>query len=511
MRLAAIDIGSNSVHMIVADTFGAHSFKVIDRERERVKLGAGAFKTGNLRPDNMKAALEALQRCATLCRRLKVAKVIATATSAVREARNGQEFLATVKQKTGIEAALISGIDEARMIFDGVCHSTDLQGRRALVLDLGGGSLEVMVGGADKLQIAKSLPLGVQRLRDMFGSEDPLPRRTLQRLERHIDEHAGPLITRIRQRRIDLVVGTSGTHMTLGLCCLRLRGRDPWGSLNGYVIKTAELNDLAGQLLDATAGERSRLPGIDERRADTIHFGAAVLTRVLKHARVREFQLSGASLREGMLLQEMRSHECRPTRPPNVRISSAFELIVAAGADLDRAAHLAELAISIFDGTSRLHKLPQRARDLLETAALLDDIGRGLNIADREHLSYQLIRGGGLRGLTDREIELVGLTARYSRRGAPKERHRHFAEMDTDGQHIVRVLAGILRIAYGLDRGRAGVIRQVRCRTQGRLLRLFVRAKGNADLELLAAQQSTKLFAQTIGKDIDVKLGRNGD
>lgn len=511
MRLAAIDIGSNSVHMIVADTFGAHSFKVIDRERERVKLGAGAFRTGSLRPDNMQAALDALKRCAALCKRLRVSKVIAAATSAVREAENGQAFLARVKQHTGIDVRLISGIEEAKLIFAGVCHATDLQGRRALVLDLGGGSLEVMVGDARKLQVAQSLPLGVQRLRDMFGGEDPLSRRTLERLDRRIDEVAGPVLNKIRRRGVDLVVVTSGTHLTLGLACLRLRGRDPWGSLNGYVIETPELNDLAGQLLDANAAERSRLPGIDERRSDTVHFGAAVLTRVLKHMRADEIQLCGASLREGMLLHEMRRSERRPSKPPNVRISSAFELIVSAGADLDRAAHLAELSISIFDGTSRLHKLPRRVRDLLETAALLDDIGRGLNIADREHISYQLIRGGGLRGVTDREIEIIGLAARYSRRGSPKERHRHFSELDTDGQHTVRVLAGILRIAYGLNRGRAGVVKQLRVRTQGRIVRLFASARGNIDLELQAAQAATKLFSQTIGRAVEVQRSRNGD
>ncbi|MCB9936569.1 MAG: Ppx/GppA family phosphatase [Planctomycetes bacterium] len=508
MRLAAIDIGSNSVHLIIADTFGPHSFQVIDRERERVKLGAGAFRTGRLLPGPSQAALSALKRCATLCRRHRVRHILAVATSAVREAENGVEFLQAVRRQTGIDARLIDGIEEARLIYRGVRHATDLDNRRALMLDLGGGSLEVMYGNARRLIVSESLPLGVQRLKDMFGNEDPLSRRSRTRLLKQIEQVAGPLLKSIRRKGIDLVVGTSGTHMTLGLACLRLRGRDPWGSLNGYEIHASELQDLAGELLNVNAAGRTRLPAIDERRGDVIHFGAAVLTTALRLVKTDTFQLCGSSLREGMLLQELeRIHKYRGA-PPNVRLASAHELIAHTGADRKRAEHLAGLALAIFDGTRRLHRLERRHRDLLETAALLDGIGRGMNYLDREHISYQLIRGGGLRGLTDREIEIIGLTARYSRRGSPKERHRHFSEMDTDGQHVVRVLAGILRIALGLDRGGRGVARSAHCRVHNGVLKIFAHVSNNGDLELAAARAATKLFSQAIDSDIQVCASR---
>ncbi|MCA8915251.1 MAG: Ppx/GppA family phosphatase [Planctomycetes bacterium] len=505
MRLAAIDIGSNSVHMIVADTYGPHSFQIIDRERERVKLGAGAFRNGRLLPVPTNDALAALKRFSTLCKRLKVDRVLAVATSAVRESRNGQEFLKKLKLQTGIEARLIGGQEEANLIYRGVRHATDLEKRKGLILDLGGGSLEIMYGNANRLIASQSLPLGVQRLRDMFGNEDPLSRKSRNKLMRLIGEKAGPLLKSIRKRGVDVVVGTSGSHMTLGLTCLRLRGRDPWGSLNGYEIHASEIRDLAGELLSVDAAGRTRLPGIDERRADVIHFGAAVLMTALKLVKAETFQLCGASLREGVLLHELERIHRAKGPPPNVRLASARQLVQLAGADTRRSEHLARLAVNLFDATKRLHKLGKRDRELLETSALLDDVGRGMNYLDREHISYQLIRGGGLRGVTDREVEIIGLTARYSRRGSPKERHRHFAELDPEGQHHVRVLAGILRIALGLDRGRRGVVKSVKCRVHEGMLKIYAQVKGDASLELSAAEGATKLFAQAIGHDIQVK------
>lgn len=508
MRIAAIDIGSNSVHMIVADTFGPHSFHIIERERERVKLGAGAFKTGRLMPGPFEAAVSALERFAQLCKRRNVKRIVAVATSAVREAANGEEFLQAVRKRAGIEPQLIDGMEEARLIYRGVRHATDLQNRKGLILDLGGGSLEIIYANANRMMISKSLPIGVQRLRDLFGSEDPLSRKSRNKLTKLIADTIGPVLKRVRQKGVDVVVGTSGSHMTLGLTCLRLRGRDPWGSLNGYEVYASELRDLAGELLSVDAAGRSRLPGIDSRRADVIHFGAAVLVSALRIVKAQRFQLCGASIREGMLLQELERIHRKKAPAPNPRIASAYELIQRTGADPKRAEHLASLALGLFDATKRLHDLGKRDRDLLETAALLDGIGRGMNYLDREHISYQLIRGGGLRGVTDRELEIIGLTARYSRRGSPKERHRHFAELDPDAQHHVRVLAGILRIALGLDRGRRGMVKSTKCRIKDGVVQVSVQGKGDISLELFAAEGATKLFSQAISHDVQFKRAR---
>jgi exopolyphosphatase/guanosine-5'-triphosphate,3'-diphosphate pyrophosphatase len=505
VRLAAIDIGSNSVHMIVADSSGPHTFQVIERERERVKLGAGAFANGMLMPEPKAAALEALDRCAKLCKRLRVQRVIATATSAVREARNGRQFLTEVKKLTGLNVRVIDGQEEARLIYRGIRHSTDLRGRRALMLDLGGGSLEVMYGDANKLMIAESLPLGVQRLADQFGSEEALSRKARAELLKLIAKRSGPVLRRIKRRGIDLLVCTSGTQLTLGLACLRLRGRDPWGSLNGCVIQLAELRDLSAQLSHVNAADRTRLPGIDERRADVVHLGAIVLVEAMEAVGVEEMQLCGASLREGLLLKEMQGIHRTIGDPPCVRIASSFELIDVLGASRKRAQHMAHIACRIFDGTRRAHRLERRDRDLLESAALLSEIGSRINFFDREHNSYQLIRGGGLRGLTDREIEIIGLVTRYSRRGSPKERHAHFAALDTDAQHIVRVLAGMLRIAAGLDRGHDCRVSDVTCRERGGVIRMYAKASKSIDLEIDAAQYATRLLVKTIDRDIEIK------
>jgi exopolyphosphatase / guanosine-5'-triphosphate,3'-diphosphate pyrophosphatase len=506
VRLAAIDIGSNSVHMIVADTYGPHSFRVIERERERVKLGAGAFRTGKLMPENSEAALSALERFAALCKRLKVQRVIANATSAVREAANGREFIKLVEKRAGIKVRVIDGRQEADLIYRGIRHSSDLVGKHALMMDLGGGSLEVMYGDARRLKDATSLPLGVQRLGDMFGTQEALSRRARAELHKLIEKHSGPFLRRVKRAGIDVVICTSGTQLTLGLACLRLRGRDPWGSLNGCVIQLSELRDLSAQLSNVSANDRTRLPGIDERRADVVHLGAIVLVTALEAVGAEEMQLCGASLREGLLLEEMaRIHKSRAPMP-DVRLASADELIEVLGADPQRAARLARLSCRLFDDMRRVHGLGKRERDLLETAALLAEIGARINFFDREHNSYQLIRGGGLRGVTDREIEIIGLTTRYGRRGSPKERHAHFAALDTEAQHLVRVLAGILRIAAGLDRGHDGRVVDVKCRERAGVVRIYVTSTKNADLEIEAAQNAARLLVKTVDRDIEIKL-----
>ncbi|MCC6466194.1 MAG: Ppx/GppA family phosphatase [Planctomycetes bacterium] len=490
--------------MIVAETTGPHSFRVIDRERERVKLGAGAFRSGRLRPETMDAALSALSRFALLAQRLQVDRVLAVATSAVREAANGKQFLATVKAETGIDARTISGDDEARLIYTGVRHAVHLNGRRGLILDLGGGSLEAILGDSRRIWLAESLPLGVQRLRDFFGAEDPLPRKAREALIAHVRKQAASVVARTRKRGFDTVVLTSGTHLTLGLACLRLRGRDPWGSLNGYLIGTGELQDLSAQLLDLDAAGRMRLPGIDQRRADTVHLGAAVLVTVLEMLKAEEVQLCGASLREGMVLQHL-SRKNGAAGEPDVRRASALDLLRRLGGDEKRAAHLAGLALQIFDGARQAHGLAREYRSLLEAAGLLEDLGRAIHLHDREHLAYQIIRGGGLRGFSDRELEIVGLTARYSRRGAPKPRHRHYSELEPDDRHVVKILAGIMRIADGLDRGRGSVVREVRCRRRGGTLVLQCGTRGNAELELFSARRATQLLEQAMDTDIAIE------
>ena len=504
MRLAAVDIGSNSVHMIIADTGGPHSFRVIERERERVKLGAGAFKTGRLMPENAEAALVALERFAGLCERLKVQRVIANATSAVREAANGREFIESVRRRAGMKVRVIDGQQEAELIYRGIRHATDLVGKRALMMDLGGGSLELMYGDARRLKAAASLPLGVQRLGDKFGTQETLSRRARTDLHKLIEKHSGAFLRRVRNSGVDLAICTSGTALTLGLACLRLRGRDPWGSLNGCVIQLAELRDLSAQLSNANATDRTRLPGIDERRADVVHLGAIVLVAAMEAAGAVEMQLCGASLREGLLLDEMGRIHKSSAPAPNVRLASAGELIEVLGADPVRAERLSRIACRIFDDTRRAHKLGRRERELLETAGLLAEIGARINFFDREHNSYQLIRGGGLRGVTDREIEIIGLITRYGRRGSPKERHAHFAALDTEAQHLVRVLAGMLRIAAGLDRGHDGRVTDVRCRERAGVVRIAVSSTKEAGLEIEAAQNAARLLVKTIDRDIEI-------
>ncbi|MBX3458705.1 MAG: Ppx/GppA family phosphatase [Planctomycetes bacterium] len=487
--------------MVIADARGPHSFRMVDRELERVKLGEGVFRNGRLRAANMKAALEALERFADMCKRLRVQRIAAVATSAVREAENGAQFLREVKRRTGLSPELIDGREEAELIFLGVRHSVDLEGRRGLVLDLGGGSLEVMYGEARRLIVGKSLPLGVRRLRDEIGADDPLTRRSRNKLWRLVRTRAEPLLKDIRRRGVDVVVATSGTQLALGRACIRLRGQETWGNLTGCEVGANELNELAGELLTATAVERANVAGVDAKRVDTIHLGAAVLTAVLGIVRAERILLCEAALREGLLLREMARYYRTKQPPHDILRASAFELLDSTGADKERATRMSVLATKLFNCARRVHRLPARVGCLLEVAALLVDVGHGISYIDRKHIAYQLIRGGGLRGATDVEIEAMALAARYSLSGAPKRRHRTYAALEPDVQHTVKVMAGMLRVAAGLDRGRSGVVTDLRCTVLKNTVRVVVRARKNAAFELDGAAHNARLLSQTLGRE----------
>jgi exopolyphosphatase/guanosine-5'-triphosphate,3'-diphosphate pyrophosphatase len=503
VRLAAIDIGSNSVHMVIADALGPHSFKIVDRERERVKLGEGVFRNGSLRAENMAAALHALERFAGMCRRLAVKRIVAVATSAVREANNGANFLRELKRRTGIKVKLIDGRDEAELIFRGVRHSIDLEHRRGLVLDLGGGSLEVMYSRRGKLVIGKSLPLGVRRLRDAIGAEDPLSRRARAKIMRLVYAAAEGLLKDVRRRGVDVVVATSGTQLALGRACIRRRGHETWGNLTGCEVRTHEIADLADDLVGVSASDRMSVAGVDSKRVDTIHLGALVLAAALDITHTDRFLLCEAALREGLLLREMGFVYGVDAQPHDILRASARELLVNAQGDQKRAQCLARLSTQMFECTRRLHRLPPRIALLLEVAGMLSDVGHGISYIDRKHIGYQLIRGGGLRGASDTEIEMMALAARYSVSGAPKRRHTSFAELDADAKYAVRVMAGILHVAAGLDRGRSGVVRRLRSVRRGRVLRVYAAVTGGADLEMDGASHHSRLLRQALGHDIE--------
>lgn len=508
MKLAAIDIGTNSIHMIIVEAGGRHSFEVIDREKEMVKLGAGVFASNELSERAFDAGLETLRRYVQLADQRGVDEIITAATSAIREARNGGAFLDEVVRQTGISPEVISGAKEARLIFQAVRNAIALQGDTALVLDIGGGSTEAVLGNEQEVLFAQSLKLGVLRLLDMFENPGPIGSEARGVLEAHIRFLAQKAILEARELGFNRVIGTSGTIRTLGEAAHLAAGGSSLRSVNAEVVQLADIEKLTDRLLKLSPKERGAISAVSEKRSDAIHLGGVLLVQLLRLAGVSEITLCEASLREGLILDYLERHAHRiDALPPakDLRHRSVAQLALKYDTDWEQESHVANLAYQLFDQTRELHQLGDYECDILEYAALLHGIGKFINFQKYHKHSRYIIKHTGLRGFTDEEILLIGHVARYHRKARPKKKHKKFKRLSKSQRRTVRVLAGILRIAVGLDRTKNQLVQHLECEINKKTLTVIADGPGQFELEIWAAEQQRKVLAKALKKKVVIE------
>lgn len=492
MRIAAIDIGTNSVHMIVVRVRADHSFEVVDREKEMVRLGAGGLDGRALTDTAMSAALQALSKFKRLADSHHVDEIIAVATSAVREATNGREFLAAIHHQTGIRPREISGTEEARLIHRAAVYGVDLAGGAAVVIDIGGGSVELILGSVSQLHVAHSAKIGVIRLVERFGRNDPLAGRDERRMVRHIRREIAAPVRDIGAQGFAQVIGTSGTILSLGALASgdRALGSD---DLRNRRVSAKQIHQLRHQLTGLTLAQRLQVPGLDPRRADLIAAGAVLLDTILRAIGAKELVLCDFALREGIALDYLhrnRAQIAKVEQYPDVRRRSVVELAERCSYWREHAQQVASLALSLFDQTRSAHALGMREREWLEYAALLHDIGVHISYGRHHKHSYYLIKNGDLRGFEPEEIEIVALVARYHRRATPKRAHPGCRSLAPRARRAVKTLAAVLRLAEALDRSHAQSVAGVDLILGPEDAQLRIRASGDAELELWAAQRS---------------------
>ena len=507
MKLAAIDIGTNSIHMIVVDTAGERTFEVVDREKTMVKLGAGLFGSHRMSERAFEAGLDTMRRYVKLAESLGVEEVLAVATSASREAENGGEFLNSIYRETGVDPRVISGTEEARLIFRAVRHAVDIGSERALVLDIGGGSVEAIVGDRRDVHLSESLRLGVLRLLDLYDARGPISNKQGHELRGYVRGVTSEFFRQAESIGWARVIGTSGTIRTLGEAAHLAAGNAPWRSLNAQVVPSSALEKLSKELCGMEEKERAKVPGVSEQRADAIHLGSVLLVELLDAAKAKEIVLCDASLREGVVLDWLDHHGATlaARRPvPDVRRRSVLELARKYGRDDPHERHIAKIALSLFDQTRELTGFGDPERELLEFAALLHNVGTHLSFRRRHRHGRYIIQHSLLRGFSDEEAELLGFLVRYHRGARPKKKHPGFRGLDAGGQHVVAVLAAILRLAVGLDRGHTHVIKRVICKRKNGSLEIAVGGFGDLELELWAARRKTKPLARALGLEVRV-------
>ena len=508
MRLAAIDLGSNSIHMVIVEVSASGAFVVKDREKQMVRLGASTLARRRLPAEAMRRGLAALREFRRLADTHGVDKLIAVATSAIREAVNGEDFLEQVGREIGVWPLAISGEEEARLIYLAALHSVHLEGKRTLVVDLGGGSVELALGSGRRLEWVASEKLGVLRMTERFVRTDPLSGKDEARLARRVEETLEPQARRIRETGFEVAVGTSGTILALGALAHEMENGSRPESLHHLTVTASALRAVRKRLVSLDIRARLRLPGLDEDRADIVVAGSVILDTVLERLGVERLVLCEWALREGILLDYIHAHKrslARAEAYPDVRRRSVMHLAERCLFDEAHARHVAGLALALFDGTRSRHGLSDAERALLEYAALLHDIGHHISHPGHHKHSYYLIKNGDLRGFDPLEVELLANVARYHRRGFPRKKHAPFAALPRPSRRAARVLAGLLRLADALDRSHRQVIRSLTVGERSGTLKVRCEADGDCELELWGVARRTDLMEKALGCAVRVE------
>lgn len=514
-HLAAVDIGTNSLHLVIARITDGGRFEPVEREKEMVRLGSGGGDMRELAPDAIDRAVEALGRYRQLAES-RGATLRAVATSAVREAENRDVLLQQAQEEAGVTVEVISGPEEARLIHLGVLQALPLYDRRHLVIDIGGGSTEVVVGEGDDLLLGRSLKLGAIRLTEAYLLDEPLEARALERCRRHVRTSLSVLAGEVRRLGFEVAAGSSGTIESVAAIVHDRRDRErdrkgrpkgePPRTLSGLVMSAAEVAGVVELLADAaTVEERRTIEGLDARRADIILAGAVVLEEAMSLFAIDELVVSDGALREGVLLDTLeRSRGMARHHLRDVRRRSVLHLAELCDPDLAHSSQVAHLALAMFDGTAARHGLGDDERELLEAAALLANVGLFVSHDSHHKHSYYVIRNTEhLAGFTDREVETIALVARYHRKSHPRRSHPEFKALDADRRRTVQVLAGLLRIAIGLDRTHEGRVRgvEVDVTSVAEEIDVAVEPADGADitLELYSAQERAGLLTEILG------------
>jgi exopolyphosphatase/guanosine-5'-triphosphate,3'-diphosphate pyrophosphatase len=507
MRLAAIDIGTNSVHMIVVRVRPDFSFEVVDREKEMVRLGAGGLDGKKLTKEAMAAALQALSKFARLAKSHEVDEILAVATSATREAENGGAFLRAIERRTGIRARIISGIEEARLIHLAAVYGVDTP-KPAVVIDIGGGSVEITRGSGNEIALARSFKIGVIRLTERFVDSDPITSRDERKMVEFIREEVDRYIDLIVEQGFDRVIGTSGTILSLGTVATAMdRDAVPQGVRN-LRVPAKSIRRLRKTAVEMDLEERIHLPGLDPRRADLMVAGAILLDTLLKKLGAEEITLCDLALREGVLLDYIHAHRKDITRVdsyPDVRRRSVIELAERCAWEAEHSKQVAAIALTLFDYTKRIHGLGDREREWLEYAGFLHDIGNHISYEKHHRHSYYLTKNGDLRGFEPEEIDVIALVTRYHRRATPNRAHIGLTNLSKAQRRTITILSAFLRLAETLDRSRHGVVRGIEVRERLGEIRINVQALGDAELEVWAAQKQERALEEALEREVRIR------
>jgi exopolyphosphatase / guanosine-5'-triphosphate,3'-diphosphate pyrophosphatase len=506
VRIAALDLGSNSFHLVVAEVQSDATFLPLVREKEMLRLGDVVSREGEITPEAADAAVRTVRRFRLLAEAAGATEILARATSALRTAANGDEVVARIEAEAGVTVDVISGLEEARLIFGAVRAAVLIDPGPALCLDLGGGSAEIMVGDSTGLTWRTSERLGVARLTAEYVRSDPLSKTDRRRLRQHLVDVLAPIAVDVARFEPKMTIGSSGTLEDLAqMAALRRTGTLP-DSLNQLSVSSDEFLALHKDLLGSTSAERKRMEGLETRRVDLIVAGSMFLATAIELFDITELTVSEWALREGIVLDAIGRHDPDDWSddPRAIRRAAVQSLARRCSWPEEHSRQVATLALELFNQTLPLHGLGDDDRELLEYGALLHDIGEHVAHEGHDRHAAYLVRHGGLRGFDPEEVVMLTALVRWHRRGEPKANDELVGPLDDERRERVRRLVALLRIADGLDRSRHQVVEHVAARVGPSLVLIRVHARSDPELELWGARRKRELFEKVFDRELEI-------
>jgi exopolyphosphatase/guanosine-5'-triphosphate,3'-diphosphate pyrophosphatase len=508
--IAAMDIGTNSLRMLVVRIDSVHNAKLLSTHKEVVRLGEGEFAHNRITPTAMERGLLVVRKFADIARKWGAEEIIAVATSAVREAQNRSEFEERALSEAGVDVRVVSGVEEARLIYLGIVSGLDMADSRGMFIDIGGGTTELIIGDHRDYQFLDSLKLGAIRLSNTFlaGETGPVSKKKYRRMLDYARGLSNLAVRKINEVGFDQAYGSSGTIMNLAEITAKRIGANV-GSMRNFNMKYDDLSETIEILCDLSLEERRNVPGINPERADIILGGAAILDSVMASVGAPSITVSDRALREGIVIDYCfeEEHVKEEFLQTSARERSIFQLARTCHFEEGHAVRVRDLATSLFRQLRDLglHSYGEREEDLLRHACIAHDIGSFVSHTSHHKHSYYLLRNWDLLGFDDEEIEIIATTALCHRKLTPKQVRPK--KLDDSALRIVEVLTSTLQVADSLDISQLDLVTALIARDHrdGRMI-LEIFARGNCELELWALERKKRLFEQTFGVKIDVRI-----
>lgn len=502
-----IDIGTNSIRLLLVRVHRNQSFNVLSQRKEVVRLGEGEFETGELQREPMQRAVLVCRMFREMAESFGVKEIIAVATSATRDARNQRKFLRTLKREAGLDVKVVSGLEEGRLIYLGVASGIKID-ELAFFIDIGGGSTEVIVGGQHEYEYVDSLSLGAIRLTNQFleNHKGPVSQEMYSRIQNYIRDSAIRAIQELKKYNLSMAVGSSGTIENLAdIAILAATGRR---RTMDDAMTHKQLRKVVRMLCSLPLEERRKVPGINPDRADIIIAGAAIIDTMMGELELDSIRISERGLRDGLLVEYLTTQSGVYPVEASFRAQSIVRLGRALGFDEEHGRHIADLSLQLFDSSRehKLHKLGSHERELLEYSSLLHDVGVSLSYSNHQAHSYYFIRNAELLGFNENEISIMAATTLFHRKRFPKKKHPEYAALGKKARRTVRYLSVFLGIAESLDRSHQQLVREVFLEPKGKkkaLLTLF--SSHEIPLEMWGVEYHRSAFKKVFDRKLKVR------